>query len=174
MKIPDPLLRVKDHELWDWIDYVGIVINGGKYEFPLTTTIPTQVANSGEQFVFTAGTGTAAFRRFYVFINNVWCFIGFNSAGGVTGGSGGGGGDHIIDPDGNTLVHTNFTGGGAEDRIRTYCAGVYVMAIDTYGVQIAPEYKMVFDGLGGDTYWTYSSASTYMQCYLNGTLRMEM
>lgn len=175
MKAPDPILKVKDFELWDWVEYVNIILNSGKYEFPLTTTVPTLRANTGEQYVFTSGVGTGQFRRFYVYIDNIWCFIGFDSAGNVIGGSGGtGASDHIIDPDGNTLVHTNFTGGGAEDRVRFYSAGAYVVAVDTYGLQIAPEYKMVFDGLGGDTYWTYSTASTYMQCYLNGTLRMEM
>lgn len=175
-KTPDPILRTRDPELSDWIDAANYVINAGKYEFPLITTVPTARANSGEQFVYTASDGTGAFRRFYVYIGGIWCFIGFDSAGNFTGSSGGGGGfdDHIIDPDGNTLVHTNFTGGGNEDRIRTYCNGVYVMAVDTYGLQVASEYKVVFDGLGGDTYWTYSTASTYMQCYLNGTLRMEM
>ena len=169
-------MKIRDAELWDWVDAVNFILNAGHYEILLTTSVPTYRSNSGESRVFTSGVGTAQFRRFYVYIDGVWCFIGFDSTGNFTGstGSGTGFGDHIIDPDGNTLVHTNFTGGGAEDRIRTYTAGVYVMAVDTYGLQIAPEYKMVFDGLGGDTYWTYSTASTYMQCWLNGTLRMEM
>ncbi len=167
-KLPDPLLKIKDPELWDWIDANNYIINGGHYQFPLVTTIPSGRSNDGEQRIYATGD----VRAFYVYINGVWCVINFDSTGAITGAGGSGFGDHIIDNDGNTLVHTQFVSN--EDRIRTYTAGVYVMAVDTYGLQIAPAYKMVFDGLGGDTYWTYSSASSYMQCYLNGTLRMEM
>ena len=174
-RIPDPVLRIRDFELWDWIDSVQYIINGGHYSFPLVTTVPDYRSNDGEQRIYSVTTGTTTDRRFYIYINGIWCVINFDSGGNIIGGSGGtGASDHIIDPDGNTLVHTNFTGGGAEDRIRMYAASTYVVAVDTYGLQIAPEYKMVFDGLGGDTYWTYSTASTYMQCYLNGSLRMEM
>jgi len=167
MKSPDPLLRIRDAELQDWVDAVNFILNAGKYEFAITTSVPTHRANSGEQFVYTASDGTTD-RRFYVYIGNQWCRIDFDA----DGNAGSGFTDHIIDSDGDTLVHTQFVQG--ENLIRTYSKGVYVTAVDTYGFQIAPMYKMVFDGLGGTTYWTYSSASSYMQCYLNGSLRMEM
>lgn len=167
MKAPDPLLRTRDPELQDWVDRVNLILNSGKYEFFVTNTIPTERANQGEQKVYTSDDGTL--RRFYVYIQGVWCLINFDSSGNVTTS---GFSDHIIDSDGNTLVHTQYTSN--EDRIRVYAQGVYVVAIDTYAIQIAPSYKMVFDGLGGDTYWTYSSASTYLQAYVNGNLRMEM
>ena len=173
-KVPDPLIKIKDFELWEWIDGVNYVLNGGHYSFPLVTTVPDYQSNEGEQRIYSVTTGTTTERRFYIYIGGRWVVINFDSAGNVVSGSGGGGGDHIIDADGNTLVHTDFIGGGSEDRIRFYSAGVYVAAVDTYGLQVASEYKVVFDGLGGDSYWTYSTASTYMQCSLNGTLRMEM
>ena len=167
-KLPDPILKVRDPELWDWIDATNFVINAGHYQFPLVTTIPDYRSNDGEQRVYISEDG--ALRRFYVYIQGVWNAINFDSSGQIiTSGFG----DHIIDADGDTLVHTDFNHVD-EDIIRTYSKAVYVMAVDTYGLQIAPAYKVVFDGLAGDTYWTYSSASTYMQCYLNGTLRMEM
>ena len=46
--------------------------------------------------------------------------------------------------------------------------------MDTYGLQVSAGYKIVLDGLAGNTYWTYSSASVYMQGYVDGTLRIEM
>ena len=168
MKAPDPLLRTKDPELWDWIDRVNLILNSGKYEFFITNVIPTERANNGEQKIYASD--DSSIRRFYVYIQGVWCLINFDTGGNVTTG---GFGDHIIDANGDTLVHTDYNHVN-EDIVRTYSRGVYVMAVDTYGLQIAPAYKVVFDGLAGDTYWTYSSASTYMQCYLNGTLRMEM
>jgi hypothetical protein len=168
IKTPDPLLRIRDPELQDWIDYTNLVINSGKYEFPITTSVPTQQANSGEQFVYTASDGTSD-RRFYVYIAGQWCRIDFNTDGSVNAG---GFGDRILDDDANTGIFTQFVAN--EERLRHYSNGVYVVAIDTYGLQMANEYKLVFDGLGGDTYWTYSTASTYLQAYVNGTLRMEI
>ena len=148
---------------------MNLILNAGKYEFPITSSVPTQQSNSGEQFVYTATSGTATDRRFYVYIEGVWCAINFSSSGAV---SAGGFGDRIVDDDGNTGIFTQFTAN--EDRLRHYSAGTYIAAMDTYGIQIAPDYKMVFNGLGGTTYWTYSTASTYLQAYINGTLRMEM
>jgi hypothetical protein len=167
MKAPDPILRTRDPELQDWVDRVNLILNAGKYEFFVTNTVPTEQANVGEQKVYQSDDGTL--RRFYVFINGIWCSINFSSSGDVSTGAFG---DRILDDDKNTGIFTQFTTN--EDRLRHYSAGVYVMAVDTYGIQIASDYKMVFDGLGGDTYWTYSSASSYLQCYINGTLRMEM
>lgn len=166
-KAPYPLLRTRDPELQDWVDSVNFIINAGHYQFPIVTTIPDYRSNDGEQRVYTSADGSV--RTFYVYIGSVWNAINFNSSGGVVSS---GFGDHIINQSGNTLVHTEFT--NAENLIRIYSNGFYVVNINTYGLQVAADYKVVFDGLGGDTYWTYSSASTYMQCYLNGTLRMEM
>ena len=166
-KLPDPILKFRDPELIDWIDATNFVINTGRYQFPVVNQVPTEQSNSGEQRVYASDDGTL--RRFYVYIGGQWNQINFDGFGNVTTS---GFSDHIIDASGDTLVHTEFTAN--EDRIRHYSKGVYVVAIDTYALQIASGYKMVFNGLGGTTYWTYSSASTYMQCYVNGSLRMEM
>ena len=146
-----------------------MVINAGKYQTPVYNTESNEaaLANEGESYIYASDDNATRKLKFY--INGVWATINFTSSGQVTTG---GFGDHIVDADGNTLVHTEFT--TDENRIRTYCNGVYVVAVDTYGMQVASDYKVVFDGLGGDTYWTYSSGSTYMQAYINGTLRMEM
>lgn len=169
MKSPDPLLRVKDAELSEWVDRINLILNSGKYETRVLNTEATEatLANEGESYIYASDDGTIRKLKFY--INGVWATINFTSSGAV---SAGGFGDRILDDDGNTGIFTQFTSN--EDRLRHYSNGSYVMAVDTYGIQVAPTYKVVFDGLGGDTYWTYSSASSYMQCYLNGTLRMEM
>ena len=166
-KIPDPILRVRDPELWDWVDATNFVINAGHYEFPITNTIPTYQSNNGEQRVYASDDGTL--RRFYVYINGQWNNISFDGSGNIlTTGFG----DHIINKSGNTLVHTEYT--NAENQVRFYSNGVYVVNVDTYGISMPSAYKVAFNGLDGNTYWTYSSASTYMQCYVNGNLRMEM
>ena len=167
MKLPDPLLRTRDPELQDWVDRTNLVLNSGKYEFFVTNVIPTERANQGEQKVYTSDDGTL--RRFYVYIQGVWCLINFDSSGNVTST---GFGDHIINKSGNTLVHTEYT--NAEDYVRIYTHGVYVVRVDTYGISVAPTYKIAFNGIDGNTYWTYSSASAYMQCYVSGNIRMEM
>ena len=168
MKANDPLIRIKDPELLDWVDRISLILNSGKYEFPITTTVPTQQANNGEQFVYTASTGSTD-RRFYVYIGGQWNRIDFKGDGTVDAG---GFGDRILDTDQNTGIFTQFVAN--EERLRHYANGTYIVAMDTYGVQLAADYKLVFDGLGGDTYVTYSTASTYLQAYVNGTLRMEM
>jgi len=168
LKVQEPLLKVRDPELWEFVDRVSLILNAGKYEFPITSSVPTQRANAGEQFVYANLQNTD--RRFYVYIQGVWCRIDFNSDGTISAGTGIP--DRILDSDQNTGIFTQFVSG--EERLRHYSNGVYVVAIDTYGLQMAPAYKAVFDGLAGTTYWTYSSASSYMQFYENGNLRMEM
>ena len=169
MKAPDPLLKVRDVELWDWIDRVNLILNTGKYEFAVYDTVPDTgaIANEGEQLVYASPDG--AIRRFYVFIDGIWCLINFTTSGEVSTGAFG---DRIIDNDANTGIFTQFTTN--EDVLRHYSNGSYIVAMDTYGIQIAAGYKYVYDGLAGDTYCTYSTASVYLQFYLNGTLRMEM
>lgn len=166
-KAPYPLLRTRDPELQDWVDSLNFIVNAGHYQFGVTNTIPDYRSNTGESRVYISSDGLT--RALYVYIDTGWVSIPFDANGNVVSS---GFGDHIINKSGNTLVHTEYT--NAEDQVRFYTHGAYVVNINTYGLQVAPEYKVVFDGLGGDTYWTYSSASTYMQCYLNGTLRMEM
>ena len=169
MKPNDPLIRLKDAELLEWVDRIGLILGSGKYETPVYNTEANEavLANEGESYIYASDDNTTRKLKFY--INGVWATINFTTAGAV---SSGGFGDRIVDDDGNTGIFTQFTAN--EDRLRHYSNGVYVMAVDTYGLQVASEYKVVFDGLGGTTYWTYSTASTYMQCYVSGTLRMEM
>ena len=158
MKIPDTTIRVRDRELVDFLDTAQTILNRGLYEFRTFDAVPDWPANEGESGIFTSGTALAL----AVHINSNWSLIGFNSLGTLV----------LFDADGDTGITPEFT--PDEDVLRFYSFGTYVVAMDTYGIQISSGYKMVFDGLAGDTYWTYSSASTYLQAYVNGTLRMEM
>lgn len=172
MKLPDPLLKTKDPELSDWIDRANLLINSGKYEFPIYDGEPSAgQANEGESLVtnYTDTSGNIV-RNLEVYISGVWCTIAFDSTGSV---SAGGFTDRIIDADNNTGIFTQFNNVN-ENILRHYSNGVYVVAIDTYGIQVASEYKISFNGSLGNTYWTYSTASSYMQCFVNGSVRMEM
>ncbi len=158
MIVPDTVIKIKDLELVEFMDYVQTILNRGLYEFRTFDATPDWTANEGENGILVTGDTLGL----YVHINSTWTLIAFNSIGTLT----------LFDADGDPGITPEFT--ADEDVLRFYSAGTYVVAIDTYGIQVNPAYKMVFDGLGGDTYWTYSSASTYLQCHVNGTLRMEM
>lgn len=121
--------------------------------------------NEGESFILATGDT----RSLDVLINGVLCTINFTSSGAV---SAGGLGDRIVDADGNTAVITEFTSN--EDVVRFYSNGAYVMAVSTYGLQVASGYKIAFNGLGGNSYVTYNSSNQYVQTYINGALRMEI
>lgn len=166
MKLPDPILKTRDPELLDWIDATNLLINSGKYEFPIQSDEPgTTKANEGESIVVATGET----RKLEVYINGLWCTINFTTGGAV---SAGGLSDRIVDADGNTAVITEFSSN--EDVVRFYANGAYVMAVSTYGLQIASGYKIAFNGLAGNSYVTYNSSNQYVQTYINGALRMEI
>lgn len=166
MKPPDPLLKVKDTELWDWVDSINLILSTGKYEFPIYSEQPGDtLANEGESLIVSTGTT----RELQVYINGVWATIAFDSAGAV---SSGGLSDRITDADANTGVFTEFT--ADENVIRFYSNGIYEVAISTAGLTLASGYPIVFDGLGGNTTLSYDSATQYLQFYLDGVLRMEL
>jgi len=142
----------------DFIDYTQTLLNRGLYEFRTFAAVPDWAANQGENGVLVSGSTLAL----YVHMNSVWTAIGFNLLGTLT----------LFDADGDTGITPEAT--ADEDILRFYSAGTYCAALDTYGLQFSAGYKVVFDGLAGTTYWTYSSASAYLQCYISGTLRMEM
>ena len=158
MKIPDTTIRIRDLELQEYLDYNQTVINRGLYEFRTFDAVPDWTANEGENGILASGSTLAM----YVHINSTWTKLNFNSLGTFV----------IFDADGDTGITPEFT--TDEDVLRFYSFGTYVVAMDTYGLQVSAGYKIVLDGLAGNTYWTYSSASVYMQGYVDGTLRIEM
>jgi len=158
MKVPDTVVKIRDLELIEFMDYTQTIINRGLYEFRVFDTAPDWLANDGEQGVLSSGSTLAL----YVHINGVWAAIGFNSFGTMA----------LWDADGDTGITPEFS--ADEDVLRFYSFGTYVVAMDTYGIQVSPEYKMVFNGLAGNVYWTYSSASAYLQGYVDGAIRIEM
>lgn len=166
MKLPDPILRSRDSELSDWIDYCNLVINTGKYEFPIYSEEPGSTkANEGESLIVSNGDT----RKLEVYINGVWCTINFDGSGAVNAG---GFGDRILDSDGNTGIFSEFA--TDENVLRFYSNGVYEMAMSTAGLQVASGFPFVMDGLGGDTKMVYNSTTSYLEFHLNGTKRMEM
>ena len=159
-------MKVRDVELWNWIDTANLVMNSGRYEFPIySATLATYQINDGESFIVSTGT----VRQLTVRINSVLCSINFNSSGKV---SGTGLGDRITDTDGNTGVFTEFT--SDENIIRFYSNGVYVAALNTAGLSVAAGFPIVMEGLGGDTYRVYNATTQYIQWFLNGAIRMEI
>jgi len=158
MKVPDAVIKIKDIELMDWMDYVQTILNNGLYQFRLLTTEPSFVSNEGESAIFYDATN----RKFFVYINGVWCQIGWNALG-IIG---------LVDSDADTGVYVEYT--ADEDVIRCYANSVYALSINSTFTAVAASYKVVFDGLTGTNYLTYSSADSYMQVYSDGALRMEL
>ena len=159
-------MRTRDPELRDWIDYTNLVLNTGRYEFPIYSAAlsPAQISE-GESFIVSTGT----VRQFTVRINSVLCTLNFTSAGAV---SAGGLGDRITDADGNTGVFTEFS--ADENVIRFYANGVYMAAFSTSGIHVAAGTPIRMEGIDSDTYMVYNATTQYLQFFLNGGVRMEL
>ncbi len=158
MKIPDVVIKTKDLELSEFIDYTQAVINNGLYEMRIFGGVPDFQANDGENGIFVSG----SVRQLYFFLNGVWSSIGFNSLGTLV----------LFDKDADTGITPEFT--VDEDVIRFYTAGFYNFAMGTFGLAIAQELPLLFDGPTGDTYWVYTTTDNYLKGYVDGVKRIEM
>ena len=166
MKLPDPILKVRDNELADWIDITNLVINSGRYEFPIySAALSTAQINEGESFIVANGTT----RQLKIRINDILCTLNFGSDGLITAG---GLGDRILDVNGDTAVITEFF--SDENIIRFYSNGKYLASLSTAGFSVIAGLPIILEGVGGDTYMVYNSTTGYIQWFLNGSLRMEI
>ncbi len=68
MKLPDQDTKTKDYGLLDWMDFVRLILNTGRYEFRVVSAIPTWVGNDGEVVLVASGTT----RALYAYINGAW------------------------------------------------------------------------------------------------------
>jgi hypothetical protein len=158
MKVPDTVIKIKDLDLVEFMDYVQTILNRGLYEMRIFETIPNWEANDGENGIYVSGT----IRQLYFMLNGVWVSIGFNSLGTLT----------LFDNDGDTGITPELT--VDEDIIRFYASGVNNWAMGSAGFAMASDVPVLFDGLTGDTKIVYEATSQYMKLYTDGVVRQEM
>lgn len=158
MKLPDVVIKTKDLELSEFIDYTQSIINNGLYEMRIFGGVPDWLANDGENGIYVTGSN----RQLYFHLNGVWANIGFNSLGTLT----------LFDKDGDTGITPEYTLN--ENIIRFYTAGFWNFAMSTAGFAVASDIPVVFDGINGDTAWIYNSSDGYLKGYVDGVKRIEM
>jgi len=74
-KIDDYEIRGVSREIGDFVEDITTLLNKGKYAHSFLKTAPTWTARDGEAVVFKSGNT----RRFYLYLNNEWNSIEFNS-----------------------------------------------------------------------------------------------
>jgi len=76
MRLPEiELKELKDPGLLDFMDFVRVILNQGKYNVRIVTTIPTGSAEDGELLLYTDSVST---RRLYAYFNDAWRYINFD------------------------------------------------------------------------------------------------
>ena len=158
MKVPDAFLRTKDLALREVIDAVTAILNLGLYQMRVVDSVPTWAANQGETAIYYTGDT----RALYFQVNSQWCSIGFNTLGTMI----------LSDADQDTFITPEAT--ADEDILRYYVGGIYKFAMGSVGFAMAAGTPVVFDGIDGNTTWSYNSATAYLQAHVDGTLVMEM
>ncbi|KKL94867.1 hypothetical protein LCGC14_1860360, partial [marine sediment metagenome] len=85
----------------------------------------------------------------------------------------------ISDTDADTIVNTEES--ADEDKVRIDTGGTERVVIDSTGVDVSgidlavdSGQKILLEGLGSDTYFTYNSGTAYLEVYLDGTKRLEL
>ena len=168
MKIPSVEIRTKDAELVDWMDNTASLLNNGRYQYRVLSTIPDWTANEGEAVLYHSGSD----RRLYIYMGGQWCYAAWITTSGIFEMS------MIQDANHDTRVMTEKTAN--EDKVRVDTAGTERVVIDSSGVDVktgdlvvASGGKIGYEGISGDSYWKYNSATTYMELYTNGELRLQ-
>jgi hypothetical protein len=78
MKLPDTVLQqLKDPGLLDFMDYVSIILNSGRYELRVVNQVPTWAAAEGESVLYANG----ADLRVYYYLDGAWHFAAFIGGG---------------------------------------------------------------------------------------------
>lgn len=85
MKVPDAIIKVKDLELVEFLDYVQTILNKGLYEIRVLDAAPSGSANDGELASYIPGEAALL----YVHSGGIWYSVGINSLdGGIAVGTG--------------------------------------------------------------------------------------
>ena len=87
--------------------------------------------------------------------------------------------DGLRDLDGDTQVQVEES--PDEDKVRIDTGGTERVVIDASGadfktgaVTVVSGQKIGYEGMAGDTYWAYNAGNTYLECYVNGELRLQV
>ncbi|MFA6100391.1 MAG: hypothetical protein WC750_06020 [Patescibacteria group bacterium] len=161
MKVPDAVIKTKDLELVEFMDYVQTILNNGLYEMRIFDAVPTWESNNGETGILVTGSN----RQLYFYLNGVWNSIGFNSLGTLV----------LFDKDQDTGITPEAT--ADEDVIRFYTAGYYYFSMGTYGFSVAAGKPIFLDGTistASGTAWVFDTATSYLTAYVGGVKRIEM
>ena len=146
MKVPDTVIKIKDLELVEFMDYTQTILNRGLYEMRIFNAVPDWVANEGEHGIYITGTN----RQLYFYVNSGWTSIGFNSLGTLV----------LFDQDNDTGITPEFT--ADEDILRFFVSGSNNFAMGTVGFAMANNVPIIFDGLTGGTQWVFDTATGYL------------
>lgn len=165
MRIPDITLKRKiDPGIQDFMDYTMFILNDGLYQFRVIDGTPAWEADNGEAVLYSdTDTGT---RKLYFYVDGQWVAITWS------GGSASPIALALVDTDEDTLVEVEKY--DDEDKIRFSAGGTEIAAIDSAGLALTSEFKLILDGVAGDTYWKYNSTSGYLEGYVDGSKRVEM
>jgi len=158
MKVPDTVIKIKDLELVEFMDFVQTILNHGLYEMRIFDSVPDWTANDGENGIYISGSN----RQLYFHLDGVWTTIGFNSLGTLV----------LFDKDNDTGITPEAT--ADEDVIRFYVGGYYNFAMGSFGFAMASGQPILFDGTDGDTKWVYDTSDNYLKGYVDDVLRVEM
>ena len=172
IKIPDvELQKLKDPGLFEFMDYVRIIINNGRYQFRIVVDVPTWTGIEGEAVIYSAGNE----RSMYVYIDDTWCNISWLIIGQTAYLIA----SKIFDTDYDTKVDVEES--SDEDYIRMDTGGTEALVIDPSqdvelkagSFAVPSDEKIGFEGLTGDNYWTWDTDTLYMELYVQGTLRAQ-
>lgn len=167
IKIPDsPLQYLQDAGLQDFMDYVQILLNGGRYEMRVISEVPTWAANEGEALLYASGSD----RRVYYYINGIWCYAAFAITGNIS---------KIVDGDTDTWIDVETS--ADEDKIRMATANIQRVVVDSTGLEVisgdlavTTGLKVNLEGTGGGSYFKYNSGTSYTEIWSNGEKRIEL
>ena len=149
------------------MEYVGLILNNGRYEFRIVTEIPTWEANEGEAVIYYHSTT----RRLYVYIGGSWVYIGWDDDGMLLLGG-------IIDNDLDTGIFCEYY--PDEDILRFVTGDTQGgvagerMTINYQGLAMTAGLRMTFDDRDGDTYTMYNTSTAYLETWTDGSKRLEM
>lgn len=154
------------------MDYVGIILNNGRYQFRLVVSVPTWIGIDGEAVIYSAGNE----RAMYVYIDDEWCNISWT----VINGTSYLWLSKIFDTDYDTSIDVEES--VDEDIIRMDTGGIEALVIDASqdvevkagSLAIPTGEKLHFEGLTGDTYWKYNSVTFYLEGYVDNVKRIEL
>lgn len=80
MKLPDAVIHTRDPELQEWMDYVSLILNNGRYQLRVVDEVPTHTTHEGEFLLYASGDT----RELYAYVNSQWVKISWATTGGIS------------------------------------------------------------------------------------------